>query len=40
MEKDLICIGTFGFEDPVMVKVRDTVQLIKYGKILGDDDDD
>ena len=38
IESDLIYLGTFGFEDPLNLAINKTVQLIRYGKKLEDDE--
>ena len=34
----MIYLGTFGFEDPLNLAINKTVQLIRYGKKLEDDE--
>jgi len=38
IESDLVYLTTIGLEDPVIEGVRKTVQLIRFGKELEDDD--
>ena len=39
IETDLVYLATIGLEDPVTPGVKDTVQLIRYGRILNEDDE-
>lgn len=36
IEADLVYIGTFGLEDPIRPGVENSIQLIRYGAILGE----
>jgi len=35
----LIYLGTFGVEDPLIEDIHHTVQLIRYGKLVEDDEE-
>ena len=39
IESDLIYLGTFGIEDPLIEDICQTVQLIRYGKHVEDDEE-
>lgn len=36
LEADLIYLATFGLEDPIREDVNQSIQLIRYGAVLGD----
>lgn len=36
LEQDLTYLGTFGLEDPLRPEVTNSIQLIRYGAVLGD----
>ena len=39
LETDLIYLGTFGVEDPLIDDIHCSVQLIRYGRLLLDEND-
>jgi len=39
IENDLIYLGTFGVDDPLIEDICQTVQLIRYGKHVEDDEE-
>lgn len=39
LETDLIYLGTFGVEDPLIDDIHCSVQLIRFGRILEDNED-